>query len=177
MQGVYWILSTMPTWAIAAILLTFVVIAVLVGREHIEGFHSELSFRTVRGDAGIVVVALIGSSVIQHGPVFMPTWLQFGLVHLSILLSVASVGVAFCLYKLRNGEESIVDIYRDVLVTPSLVTLSITLLPVVILNGNTIEKISGSVFVILWALFNGIDLWSRVKSSQAAGYYASPFFS
>jgi hypothetical protein len=157
MHGIYWLLSTLPIWATFSILMS-ILLAIPVGRDVVEGLPYNVSYSSMVGDVSLVVGVIIATTVLQRGPIFTPAFVGPGYVHWVIFFTAAVVGMFVYLSTAEERDASLMDAYHDMIVVPMFITLAITLLPVVYLNGRAEEKWATAASIILWGWLVAFDI-------------------
>jgi len=155
---VYSILTALPVWATAGILFVITMVAILVGRDVLEGLPYNVSYSAVVGDAGLIISVLIAATVLQRGGCYIPELLQVVKVHELVLVASMALGAAVSVFTLGQRSGQLMDVYHDVIVGPLFLYLAITLLPVVYYNGTRVEKWSVVGFIILWFILVVFDI-------------------
>lgn len=144
-QGIYRLLSGLPTWIAMGSLCVMVL---LVLSEKISRRERMVAHMWAVCYAGVLVVVLFTIGILKHGTVFVPNYyLQFGWCHWLILSIAMAFGVSMCLV---TNENRLAELFRDVIVDPLFVFLIITLLPIVYTNGTNGDKTVTSVCVLIW---------------------------
>ena len=155
--GSHYVLATLPIWATAAILV-FILLAVFIGRDILEGLPYDIAYASLVGDFALMIVALISATILHRNELKIGRWLQIPAVHVAILAGSILLGilVSFVTLNLRSGQ--LMDIYHDVIIGPLFLYLGITLLPVIFKNGTKKEIIASLCFILLWASLVGFDI-------------------
>lgn len=149
LSGIYYLLSVLPVWAIAAILVAMLKMIVF-GRDTKEGHPYDVARSSYLGEYGLAIAILICVTILQqNGGASIPSWLQNKVFqYLSLYASVA-VGALVSFYTIPSRSGRLMDIYHDVIVSPVLFFLLFILMPV-IRNGTVMEKMSVLFFIVLW---------------------------
>jgi hypothetical protein len=163
--GIY-VLTVLPIWATAGIMMAVVMLSLHFGRDYFEGLPYNVAYSSAIGDAGLIVVTLIAATILQKGGVHIPEWLRDVMVHATILLAVGGLSVIVCVITLGSRSGQSMDIYHDVVIAPLLAYLMITLVPIIWLNGTSIEIVSTFLLIILWAAFVFGDICDERMSQR-----------
>jgi len=153
----YW-LTVLPIWATAAILFTFTLAAILIGRDILEGLPYNVAYSAVVGDAGLVISVLIAAGILQRRGLWLSVWPQTGIGHALIMFGSVMLGIIICVLTLGSRSGQVMDIYHDVIIAPLILYLAITLVPVIYYNGTRVEKMAVIGFVVLWLALVGFDV-------------------
>ena len=146
-QGVYWLLSSWPTWVIMVGLL------VLVSFAFCGGIPRKGRISTYLWSSSYIcplVVVFITIGILKHGLVFVPVYyLQFGWFHWVILVVMVLIGILACLI---YDENRVTEVFRNTVVDPLFVFFLITLVPIVYANGTLGDKVVTSIFALGWVV-------------------------
>jgi hypothetical protein len=171
--GSHAVLSTVPVWASALVLVFVTIIALLPARELLEGMSYNISMASQVGDLGLIGIILIGQTILQsmeaaHSQVLGHALYCFWGFHV-LVFGIAAV-VALMLYQMRNrmgklahamdfsfGYYQTVDKYHDIFIVPLFIYLCLTMSPFVYYFGNPIEKIAATVCCAIWFVCLAFD--------------------
>jgi hypothetical protein len=132
-----------------ALLLT-----VLVGRGIIEGLMYNISYSSMVGDAGLLIIVLIAATVLKRnyapGRLGIPRLFCDEITQTLVLIVCVSFGLAVCILTLDSRSGQAMDRFHDTVIAPLFVFLAITLLPVIYKNGTWMEKTATVFFILLW---------------------------
>lgn len=158
--GIFWIFNKFPIWLIAAILFLVIPLPILVGRDVFEGMPYQVSYSAAVGDAGFIIIVLLAASIFQRAVSFSYTfgnssllykWQWSGKVHCVILAICVIFGAIVSYTTLASRSGQLMDIYHDVVIAPLFLYLAIMLLPLIWVLGNTVEKRTTVLLILLWA--------------------------
>jgi hypothetical protein len=156
--GIYYVLYTLPVWAIAGILFLITLVAILVGRDILEGLPYNVSYSAVIGDAGLIIGVLITATILQRGGAYIPSWFLNEKMHINIIGLCFLLGLFICFLTLGLRSGQLMDIYHDVIIAPLILYFAITLVPVIYYNGTNIEKWAVIGFIFLWLALVVFDI-------------------
>ncbi|MEI6281037.1 MAG: hypothetical protein WCP17_03515 [bacterium] len=157
MTGIYYVLTVLPIWATAAILLGMLAV-LIVGRDILEGKPYNVAYSSAIGDVGLVMGVLIAATTLQRGGVFIPQFLEDGALHVFVFLWTVIVGMIVCRKTIDSRDGQAMDVFHDVVIAPTFAFLSFFLVPIVYYNGSTSEKMGLAFFVMLWATLVAFDV-------------------
>jgi len=148
-QEIYWLFTALPIWAIALLLFVGTIGVIFVLRDRCEGLYYQTSYSAQLGDGALIVVALIAAGIMQRGVFFIPWYMmhQGGRV-CAVLLSIALGLVWFII----DQPEHWGDRYHHLVIAPVLCYLGLTLVPVIFMSGNRIEKSATILLIMSWAV-------------------------
>ena len=169
-EGIHYLLAELPVWATGMILVALTQVPILIGRDILEGLPYNVAYSSAIGDVGFVIIALIAATILQRYNnlnLEYPKWLRGTEMHLLFFTANATLG--FCVSELTLGSRSgqMMDIYHDVVIAPTFLTLAIFLLPVIFKNGTRMEKRATVLLIFLWVSLVGFDIkYDRMNQRQ-----------
>ncbi len=148
--GPYGILLSLPIWTTAMILFFSTIGVMHVGCVFFEGAPYQVSPSGEFCNALILGVVLLAGGILQSRSVVIPEWLQGNTNHLVILAVCEFVGIRVSYGTAERGPAQLMDKYHNVIIAPAIAYLAITLLPVIYINGTTIEKTATIGAMLIW---------------------------
>ena len=149
--GSLYVLANLPIWATALILYFATLGVIHVGRDYFEGLPYQVAYSAQFGDAALFGAVLIAAGILQRKGIYIPEWIQNQTLHVIIGSGSVCVGTLVSLVTLGKRSGQYMDVYHDVVVGPLILYLAITILPVIFLNGTTIEVLATMCLALFWA--------------------------
>ena len=153
-SGSHYVLSGLPIWASALILYGVTTGVIYVARDFFEGLPYQVAYSAQIGDSALIGAVLIAATILQRGDP-LPLWLSSGSFHL--LAAIVSVSFGITWWALDRPSHW-GDIYHHLFVAPLIFYLGVTLLPVILINGTKVEKLSVLCFALIWVTLVAFDL-------------------
>ena len=148
--GIHAFLTRTPLWVTVLILYLMTDGAMHIGREYFEGLAYQVAYSAKFGDAALLGVVFIATTILQRGNVVLPKLLTKVWMHRAIVLVGICLGSAVSWLTLPARSGQIMDIYHDVVIAPMILYFAVTLLPVIYLAGKRAEKVSTVCFILFW---------------------------
>jgi hypothetical protein len=167
--GSHYILSVLPIWVTALILFTVTQLAMLVGRDVLEGLPYQVSCSAMIGDAGFVVIVLIAAEIFHYRGLRLLIWPSPSTLrgHVTIIIISVMLGITVSVFTLESRSGQAMDVYHDVVIAPMFVYLACTLLPIIWHNGTKLEKRVTVLLILLWVGLVGFDVkYQRMNQRQ-----------
>jgi len=152
--GSHYVLSELPIWASSIILYAVTMGVIYVARDFFEGLPYQVAYSAQFGDAALAGAVLIAATIIHRGDP-LPLSLSSGSSH--VLAAIAGLTLGLTWWALDRPTYW-GDIYHHLFLAPLFLYLAITLLPVILINGTTLEKSCVLSFALLWAALVAFDL-------------------
>jgi hypothetical protein len=152
--GSHYVLSALPIWASSLILYGVTIGVIYLARDFFEGLPYQVAYSAQFGDAVLAAAVLIGATILQRGD-SLPSRFSNGNFH--VLAALISVSFGLTWWAIDRPQHW-GDVYHHLFVAPLILYLAITLLPVILINGKTGEKLWVLCFALLWATLVVFDV-------------------
>lgn len=168
--GIHKFLFYCPIWATALILYAMTDGVMYLGRDLLEGIGYQIAYSAKFGDAALIGVVFIASTVIQRGLSFstmFPSWFLGRRFHLAVWFFSVVLGAIVCAQTLEARSGQAMDIYHDVVIAPMILYFAVTLLPVIYIGGRRTEKMATVLFILFWMSLVAFDvIHNRINQRQ-----------
>jgi len=172
-QGIYGLLCYLLTWVVMGgmfVAISVVLIGKVLRGERLSSHLWACSY------AGPIMVVFLAIGILKRGTIFFVPFyhLQFGWCHWAILAAMVGVGVLACYV---SDENRLVEVFRNVVVDPTLIFLLITLVPIIYANGTFGAKTITCISVLIWGIPSLVRIvvgLHRLQEEKTQRYHYNP---
>ena len=152
---IYRVLDILPFSVTVLILYLITMVAVFYLRDKHEGVFYNTSWGTMVGCGTLLSIVVMAAEILQRGA-FLPSWLEDKwFYHLGVIILGFFIGSVMWWRDVRLADEvnDLIhwgEVYHHLVIVPLVCYLSVTLLPVIYLAGESIEKMFALCFILSW---------------------------